>query len=100
MEQFFDGYTADALVGLFFTMLFGLFPSLDVFQWLKHKLLIVDRQAHTMVIVASIAITALSMWGAGTLGFEGFEFTFGNLLAFSGTLYAASQVAYQRFKNG
>lgn len=99
MELFFDGYTNEALVGLVFTLVFGLFPSFNLFQWLKHTLKVVDKQAHNMVMVVSIALTALAMWATGSLGLEGFEVNLQNILAYAGVLYASSQVAYQRFKN-
>ena len=100
MEQFFSGFTPEALTGLFFTVLFGLFPGFNFFQWLKHELLVVDKQAHYMVMAISIVLTATALFLTGSLGLEGFEMSLQNILTFAGTLYAASQVAYQRFKNG
>ena len=65
MIDFLDGYTWEALLGLFFTAMFGLFPGLNVFNWLKHKFQVVDSQANALVMAASAALTVgLCSWPA------------------------------------
>ena len=98
--EFFAGFNSAELIGFFFTAFFGLVPGFRLFQWIKDQTGWQDQLAHYMVMGVSLAITASAMWLSRSLGLEGFEFTLENMLAFASTLYVASQVAYQRFKNG
>lgn len=96
---FFDGIDWQVLVAFLFFMLFGVTaPGFNFFNFLKEKLGVADAAANSMVMAASVAITLIAMAVTGQLDIAGLDLTFGNVVSFAGTLYAASQYAYQRFK--
>jgi len=95
---FFEGVTGAQLIGWFFTILFALFPGFNLFNKLKLWLNLEGQLANAMVIGVSMLITGVAMFLTGELGLEGLEFNLGKIIEFGLMLYAASQVAYQRFK--
>jgi hypothetical protein len=95
---FFQGFGWQDLIGLLFSALLGFFPGFNVFQWLKNKFGWEGQKAHYIVLAFSGVVTFLAMLVTGSFNFTGFEVTLGNLLEFGGMFYAATQVAYQRFK--
>lgn len=102
VTAFFAGYEWRELVALFFVALFGLIPpQWSVFEYIKVKLGWdgSGKKAHYLVLAISLILTVAAMWVTNSLGLENFEFTLMNVIAYGGTLYAASQIAYQRFKN-
>lgn len=96
--KFFEGVDSAQLVAWFFTILFAFIPGFNLFNWLKLRLKLEGEKANLMVVIVSMLLTGLAMFLTGELGFEGFEFTLANIVEFGMLLYAASQVAYQRFK--
>lgn len=94
--EFFNGFGSAELVGLALAGLFGAFPGLKLFSWLKGKLGWEDEAAHTLVLVVSLFITGGAMVIASELSLEGFEFSLANILEYGGVLYAASQIAFKR----
>ena len=96
---FFEGYGWEDVLGLLFAALFGAFPGFSIFQWLKNKFGWVDQQAHYAVLGLSFVLTFVAMLVTGALDFSNFQLTLDNLVQFGLMFYAASQVAYQRFKS-
>lgn len=94
--DFFAGFTSIELIGVVLAGIFGVFPGLKLFSWVKAKLNLEDQWAHYMVLASSLLLTGGAMYVTSELSIEGFEFSLGNILAFGGVLYAASQVAYKR----
>ncbi len=94
--EFFNGFGSAELVGLALAGLFGAFPGLKLFSWLKAKLGWEDQAAHGLVLVASLLLTGGAILAASELSLEGFDFSLANILEYGGVLYAASQVAFKR----
>lgn len=94
--DFFAGFDSAELVGLALAGLFGAFPGLKFFSWVKAKLGWEDQAAHGLVLGLSIVLTGGAMLVASELALGGFEFSLANVLEYGGVLYAASQIAYKR----
>ena len=93
--------TWEGVVGLFFAILFGLFPGFHVFNWVKAKFGLQDQAANQMVIGVSFLLTGLALYLTESLfPASGIEFTLVNLLGYVGLVYKSSQLAYSRFKEG
>jgi hypothetical protein len=95
---FFEGYTWEQLVGMALALLFGLFPGVNLFEWLKNKFGIEGQAAHYMVLGVSVLVTLAAMLVTGALDFAGFEITLANILNYAVFVYAGSQVAYQKLR--
>jgi len=93
--------TWEGLVGLFFAILFGVFPGFHLFNWLKEKFGLQDQAANQMVILVSFLLTGIFLYLTESLfPASGIEFTMQSLLAYVGLVYKASQLTYSRFKEG
>jgi len=93
--------TWEAVVGLVFAILFGLFPGFRLFNWLKLQFGLQDQAANQMVMGASFLITGLALYLTNSLfPASGIEFNLMGLLGYVGLVYKASQLAYGRFKEG
>ena len=95
--QFFDGYTWEQLIGMFFALFFGFLPGFNLFNWLKAKWNIEGQAAHWMVLALSVIITMAAMLLTGALDLSGFEFTFAKIMEYASFVYVGSQIAYKRF---
>lgn len=98
--EFFAGFTWEQLIGMLLAVLFGIFPGVNLFQWLKDKFGVEGQSANYLVIALSIVVTTIAMLVTGSLDLEGFEFSLANILELAGFVYAGSQIAYQAFKAG
>lgn len=93
--------TWEVLVGLFFAILFGLFPGFHLFNWIKVKFNLKDQAANQMVILVSFLVTGIFLYLTQSLfPASGIEFTLQSLLGYVGLVYKASQLMYSRFKEG
>jgi len=97
LAQFFDGYTWEQLIGMFFALFFGFLPGFNLFNWLKAKWNIEGQAAHWMVLAVSVILTMAAMLLTGALDLTGFEFTLENILSLASFVYVGSQIAYKRF---
>jgi len=93
--------TWEVVVGLFFAILFGLFPGFHLFNWIKAQFGLTNQAANQMVIGVSFLVTGLALYLTESLfPASGIEFTLQSLLGYVGLVYKASQLAYGRFKEG
>ncbi len=95
--HFFEGFTWQELVGMFFALFFGFLPGFNIFQWLKKKWNFEGQLAHIMVLAVSVLLTMAAMLVTGALSLEGFEFTLEKILGLASFVYIGSQIAYKRF---
>lgn len=95
---FFAGYKWEDLLGMAFSLLFGLFPGFNLFQAIKVKFGWEGQKAHWAVMGLSVSLTALLMFLAGAFNVAKFDITLANLLEWGVFVYGGSQIAYQRFK--
>ena len=98
--EFFAGYTWEQLIAMLLAVLFGIFPGVNLFEWLKVKFGLEGQAANYLVIALSVIVTTDAMLVTGSLDLAGFEFSLANILELAGFVYAGSQIAYQAFKAG
>ena len=84
------------LIGAVYGVIQVFVPGVSVFQLIKKLFKLADVWAHVAVIGVSIGLGFLAMWLGGAVGFV--DYKLDTVLGFIFSLYAASQLAYQKLK--
>ena len=97
---FFDGFTAEALIGLVVSALFSLIPNFGVafFNFIKKAFKVEDIWAYRVIMVFAFVISAVALLVTGGLHLAGLDFTLTNVLAVWGVILALATDTYKRLQ--
>lgn len=97
--NFFEGFTAEQLIGAIAIGLAALVPQLvpTLLNWLKSVVGLEDKSAHWFVLAVIFMLSGILLLTTGTLQIAGLEFTLANLMWFIGEVYLLTQISYKQF---